>query len=109
MRYFELQPGFDTYSSYTFRDEMLGAKRVSQEKLQGLHTTMDDREELGDIMGEMLEQQQNVEVSSIVIPDRCSLKNISAHFHRSSNQSASTAANHRGLGASLYCISSVVP
>ncbi|TFY70472.1 hypothetical protein EVG20_g2531 [Dentipellis fragilis] len=47
------------------QDELLGAKRVSQEKLQVLHTTMDDLEELGDIMGEMLEQQQNVEHTSI--------------------------------------------
>ncbi|KAA1467537.1 hypothetical protein DENSPDRAFT_251101 [Dentipellis sp. KUC8613] len=47
------------------QDELLGAKRISQEKLQVLHTTLDDLEELGDIMGEMLEQQQSVEHSSI--------------------------------------------
>ncbi|TFY83282.1 hypothetical protein EWM64_g718 [Hericium alpestre] len=43
------------------RDELLSAKHEAEHSLEILCTTLDNLDELGDIMGEMLEQQQRAE------------------------------------------------
>lgn len=45
-------------------DELVGAKEKTQEHLIILKTSLDDLEELGDILTEMLERQQVVQVLS---------------------------------------------
>ena len=43
-------------------DELLAAQHAAQEQLDSHRTTLDDLDELGDILTEMLERQQAVEV-----------------------------------------------
>jgi len=62
---FVLQPDLDvpcpTLPS-ACSEELLGYKRLSQQHLDSHYTTLHDLEELGDIMSEILEQQQRTEV-----------------------------------------------
>ncbi|KAI0714454.1 autophagy protein Apg17-domain-containing protein [Cerioporus squamosus] len=48
-----------------FHEQLLAAKTAAQEHLQVHRRTLTDLDELGDIMSEMLERQQNVENESI--------------------------------------------
>ncbi|THH20742.1 hypothetical protein EW146_g697 [Bondarzewia mesenterica] len=56
------------------REELLTAKHLVQQDLETHRTILDDLEELGDIMGEMLHRQQEVEID-------CSERLASLHDH----------------------------
>jgi hypothetical protein len=50
----------------TSSQQLISAKEAGQKQLARLQNTLDDLDELGDIMTEMLQRQQSVEVCSAI-------------------------------------------
>lgn len=54
--------GIDLHYNTSTSEQLVAAKALAQQHLDTHHITLDDLEELSDIMSEMLRKQQEIEV-----------------------------------------------
>lgn len=60
----------DLYHNTSTSEQLVAAKALAQQHLDTHHITLDDLEELSDIMSEMLRKQQEVEVLPVLFCPR---------------------------------------